>query len=334
MIIIAVLFYYQFFYKSERVNNGIANLEYHFKKHASVVTSVRFMPNDSLVVTSSVDSTIRIWNRATGEVVATFTQPQGIAYMDLSNDGQLIITGSYDSQIRIWSIAEKKIVRVLKGHQGTVWTVNISSDNKKIVSAGDDNTIRIWDVESSNLLHELKGHKRIVWAAKFSPDVKTIVSGSFDFTVKTWDVESGKLTRDNTQHSETVVDVAFSHNGKLLATTSDDKTIRIWNTSTGELIRTMKVAEHVQAVAFSPDDKRLMTGGRDKPMIGEFLQNFIGDSKLNKGVSARLWDVETGKLLQTFEEHENDVQDVAYSHNGKYVATASADGTVMIWEVN
>ena len=160
-----------------------------------------------------------------------------------------------------------------------------------------------------------------------------MVSGSFDFTVKTWDVASGKLIRDNTQHTETVVDVAFSPDGKLLTTTSDDKTIKIWNASTGALVRTMTVPEHVQAAAFSPDGKRLMTGGRDKPTMGELVQNFVGDSKLNKGVSARLWDVATGKLLQTFQDHENDVQDVAYSHNGKYVATASADGTVMIWEV-
>ena len=95
----------------------------------------------------------------------------------------------------------------------------------------------------------------------------------------------------------------------------------------------MEVAEHVQAVAFSPDDKRLLTGGRDKATIGEFLQNFIGDSKFNKGVSARLWDVETGKLLQTFSSHANDVMDVAYSHDGKTIATASADKTVEVWNI-
>jgi WD40 repeat protein len=61
---------------------------------------------------------------------------------------------------------------------------------------------------------------------------------------------------------ETVVDIAFSHDGKLLASTSDDKTIKLWDIAEQNLIRTMKVAEHVQAVAFSPDDKRLMTGGR------------------------------------------------------------------------
>ena len=89
-----------------------------------------------------------------------------------------------------------------------------------------------------------------------------------------------------------------------------------------------------KAVAFSPDDKRLITGGRDKPMIGELLQEIFGDSKFNPGVSARLWDIETGTLLQTFSKHGNDVMDAAYSNNGKWIATASADKTVELWQLN
>jgi WD40 repeat protein len=152
--------------------------------------------------------------------------------------------------------------------------------------------------------------------------------------MKLWNVADGKLVWDNKEHRATVVDLAFSHDGKLLASASDDKTIKIWNVAERKLIRTMKVAEHVQAVAFSPDDKRLLTGGRDKPLIGEFLQEIFGDSKFNPGVSARLWDVETGALLQTFTKHGNDVQDVAYSNDGRWITTASADRTVEVWKLN
>jgi WD40 repeat protein len=117
----------------------------------------------------------------------------------------------------------------------------------------------------------------------------------------------------------------------MLASTSDDCTIKLWSINDSRLLRTMSVPEHVQAVAFSPDDTRLLTGGRDKTQPGELLQNIFGDSQFNKGVSARLWDVETGTLLQTFTQHSNDVTDVAYSHNGKWMATASADKTVALW---
>jgi len=240
----------------------------------------------------------------------------------------------YDSTVRFWDLNEGTLIREFKGHAGTVWHVAINADNKKIASGGNDGIVNIWDAETGNLLHRLTGHKRIVWSVKFSPDGTQVASASFDYTFKLWNVADGKLLWDNKEHKETVVDLAFSHNGKMLASTSDDKTIKTWNIAERKLLRTMKVAEHVQAVAFSPDDKRLVTGGRDKPMIGEFLQEIFGDSKFNPGVSARLWDVETGTLLQTFSKHGNDVTDVAYSHNGKWVATASADKTVEVWSLN
>ena len=101
----------------------------------------------------------------------------------------------------------------------------------------------------------------------------------------------------------------------------------------GKLIRTLSDGdEHVQAVAISPDNKWLICGGRDKPMMGEFLQNFFGDSHYNKGVSMRLWDIQFGNLLQTFSKHANDVNDVAYSTDGNWIASASSDKTVIVWK--
>jgi WD40 repeat protein len=334
LIVIGILAYYQLLYRSERVDNGVAKLEMIFDKHKDIVTSVRFSPGDSLIVTSSIDSTIKIWNRKSGEIVREIKQTSGIAYLDLSNDGNYAVTGSYDSTIRLWRINDGALIKELKGHNGTVWTVALSNDGKKIASGGNDGIVNIWDVETGNLLQKLQGHKRIVWSVKFSPDGAKVASSSFDFSIKLWNVADGKLVWDNKEHKETVVDIAFSHDGKLLASTSDDKTIKIWDLAEQKLTRTMKVAEHVQAVAFSPDDKRLLTGGRDKPQIGEFLQVIFGDSKFNPGVSARLWDVETGNLLQTFTKHANDVMDVAYSHDGKWIATASADKTVELWRLD
>jgi WD40 repeat protein len=333
IILICVLSYYQLFYRSPRVDNGFVSLD-KILHHEDQVNSIRFGPSDSLVITAGVDSVMKIWERLTGKMIKEYKQPAGVAYMDLSNDGMFAITGNYDAKTRLIQLSDGKLIREFAGHDGTVWHVAFSPDGKKIASAGNDGLVNVWDVETGKLLDQLKGHKRIVWSVKFSPDGQTIASASFDFTFKLWNVADGKLLWDNHEHTETVVDLAFSHNGTMLATTSDDKTIKIWRLSDKSLLRTMKAPEHVQAVAFSPDDKLLMTGGRDKPMIGELLQNFLGDSHYNKGVSARLWEVSTGDLLHTFTTHANDVMDVAYSHDGKWVATASSDKTAEIWKIN
>jgi WD40 repeat protein len=333
ILIICITGYIHLFYQPQKIDNGMAILKKSFMGHANIVTAVRFSPDDSLVVTGSVDSTVKIWKRETGELIRTIHQPQGISYLDLSVDGNFIATGSYDETVRIWRVSDGSLVKELKGSRGTIWTVAFSPDGKLLASSGDDNIIRIWNTATGELLHTLKGHKRIVWSVKFSPNGARLVSSSFDFSFKLWNVADGKLLRDNTAHTETVVDIAFSNDGKMLASTSDDCTIRLWNAENGSFIRSMEVPEHVQAVAFSPDDKRLMTGGRDKTLIGELVQNFLGNAENNKGVSARLWDVQTGKLLQTFAHHGNDVMDIAYSHTGKWIATASADNTVDVWRV-
>jgi WD40 repeat protein len=230
-------------------------------------------------------------------------------------------------------MADGALLREFRGHRGTVWDVAFNDAGNKIASSGDDAVIRVWDVATGTLDRELKGHKRIVWSVKFSPDGTHLASGSFDYSWKLWRLPDGAVVWDNNEHAETVVDLAFSHDGRMIATTSDDKSIRLWEVKYRRLKRKMRVPEHVQAVAFSPNDKRLLTGGRDKTMIGELLQNFLGDSYANPGVSARLWDVETGELLHCFTNHSNDVLDVAYSPSGRYVATASADQTVQVWQV-
>jgi WD40 repeat protein len=333
LLLIGILAYFQFWYQPTTVDKGLIKLHKTYNDHHHEVMAIRFSPNDSLIISGSVDSTIKIRNLATGKTVRTINHPGSITYLDISNDGKFIVTGSYDSIVRIWNANNGKLVRKFKGHTGTIWTVAFSPDNKWIASSGDDKMIRLWDIASGNLIHTLNGHKRIVWSVKFSPDGTKLASCSFDGTFRLWDLATGNLIRNNQEHTQAIVDIAFSNNGKLIASTSDDKTIRLWNANNGALVRTMEVPEHVQAVVISPDDKLLMTGGRDKTTIGELIQNFAGNSHFNKGVSARLWDIETGNLLQTFSHHSNDVNDIAYSHNGKWIATASADKSIDLWRI-
>jgi WD40 repeat protein len=331
-ILVIVLAYYQLFYKSPRVNNNIASFEKKYL-HNHVVTSVRFSSDDSSVFTSSADSMIRIFSKNSGKLTGRIKQPCGVSYMDLSPDNKLIATGGFDSKIRIYRVEDGSLLHTLSGHKGSVWTVAFSADGKRVASSGDDAVIRIWDVEKGVELQKLLGHKRIVWSVKFSADGNYLASSSFDFSFRIWDLSNGTVVWDNKEHRETVVDLAFSHNGSILVTTSDDKTIKSWDWKNKKLLKTMSVPEHVQAVAFSPDDKWIITGGRDKPLIGEFLQVIFGNSEYNKGVSARLWNIETGELLQTFTSHSNDVQDVAYSHDGNHIATASADHSMEVWRI-
>jgi WD40 repeat protein len=329
-LIVVTLAFYQFFYRSPRVQGDKASLHHVFRGHRHIVTSVRFAKNDSLVISGSVDSSIIIWS-PNGSIFRTINQPSGVSFMDVSSDGEFIVTGGYDGIVRLWRILDGALVRSFKKHNGTVWTVSFSADGKSIASAGDDKFVRVWNTETGALSSEFSGHTLTIWAVKFFPGADSLASCSFDGSIRIWNTKTGKPAGINTAHTSTVADIAFNNSGTMLASGSDDCTVKLWDVRSGKLVRQMKVAEHVQSLAFSPDGNYLLAGGRDKPMIGEFLQNLFGNSEMNKGVSARLYDVRTGELLQTFTEHSNDADDIAFGTTGKLFATASVDNTVHVW---
>jgi WD40 repeat protein len=332
--ILCFLIYFQLLYKPPVVESNIYRLSKTIPAHTSDVWTVMFSPDGSYIASGSVDSTVKLWDRQTGALVLTLTHPAGVTYLVFSPNGKWMATASYDETIRLWKLPEGTLARELKGCKGTVWCVGFSPDGQSIVSSGEDAVVRVWNAESGALTQSFTGHSLNTWTVQFSPDGQTIASGSFDKTIKIWDIKTGKVLKNLNLHTQAVVALAFSSNGKYLVSTSDDKTIKLWDTHNWKLLRSTVVPEHAQAADFSPDDRMLVTAGRDKTTVGEFLQNFMGDSEYNKGVSMRLWDVASGRLLQTFSIHANDVNDAAFSPDGKWIAAASSDKTVSVWQLN
>lgn len=334
-LLLSLFIYESLLKKPDEVHNGYLRQEQVFNRHTQPLWAVQFNPaNSALLASGGVDSTVRIWSRDSGRVLQILKQPLGITTLDYSPDGKFIVTGSYDGVVRVWDWAANTIIKELKGHKGTIWSLAFSPDGKNIASCGEDRTVKLWNVESGILQKSINAHLLNIWKVRFTPNGKNIISSSFDHSIKIWSVADGVLLKTFEGHSEAVVGLAVSPDGRLLASGSDDKTIRLWDIGSGKLLHTLQNGDgHVYAVAFSPDGRRLISGSRDKDNLGEIFQNFFGDSKAAKGISMRLWEVESGKLLEAVAEHANDVMDVCYSADGKWIASASTDKTVRLWRV-
>jgi WD40 repeat protein len=115
--------------------------------------------------------------------------------------------------------------------------------------------------------------------------------------------------------------VAYSRDGKHLASASWDETAKVWDAETGQEILTLKHADIVWSVAYSPDDRYIVTGSGG---YGPNMERFTAEVKL--------WDAKTGKEIRTLNGHSGEVVSVAFSPDGKRIVSGSRDTTLKVWD--
>jgi WD40 repeat protein/cellulose biosynthesis protein BcsQ len=309
--------------------------------HTYRVRSVAFSPDSKILASSSFDKTVKLWDVATGECRKTLKDHTdwvwAVSFSPDKNKNKLA-TSSKDSTIKIWDISkdgkEAKCIRTIE-ETNQVLSVVFSPDGEMIAGGSDDKTVKIWDANKDVLLVSLSGHTDYVRSVAFNQDGSILASASYDNSIKLWDIKTHSQDIKNknqiapkdtlTGHTYRLRAIAFSSDGETLVSGGWDQTLKIWNINRGnKSLKTLQGRNNwIFTVDVSSDSKFLASGSDDQ--------------------TVKLWNVETRKLEHTFGVkkrretkdigHTNWVWTVAFSPNGEYIASASSDETVRLWDV-
>lgn len=300
-----------------------------------------------------------LWNAAHTEAATLEGHSGDVYFVAFSPDGKLLASAGKDHRVRIWDVAGQKLVRSLEGHQDEVNLVNFAT-GETVISASDDGTVRLWDVATGDLEFKLEAQDGSVSALAVAPGSGLVASGGKGGTVHLWDPTTG-LRSWSSEAFAIVESLVFSPDGQTLVGGFQDGVIRWWDVATRQLVHQEQVpGETPVTLSYSTDFDQITAVSRTgrlcmyRRVAGKWVSTTthtlpaksIGshavafsprDNSLAIGArDGRISFWRTGRGLELHRDtpgHAERVWSLAWAPSGCTLASASADGSIKLWNV-
>ncbi|KAG5456977.1 MAG: putative WD repeat protein [Olpidium bornovanus] len=237
-----------------------------FNEHKSSITAVEFTKGSQVILSSSLDGTVRAFDLGRYRNFRTFTSPSPVQFSSLAVDtsGEIVCAGSLDTfEIFVWSVQTGRLLDVLSGHIGPVPALSFSPLGN-LASASWDGTMRVWDVYGRTRATESFDLKSDALAIAFRPDGNEIAVSTLDGNLSFWNPAGGSQTG----LIEARRDIAGSRRS--------NERVAIENSTAGRAFTTL---------CYTADGLRILAGGRGRHVC--------------------LYDVASRALLRRFEISRN-----------------------------
>ena len=269
-------------------------------------------------------SALRMWDVAAKKEVFSTLRPSAFRCVAFSPDGKKLAAGTFDCAVELYRIEGDvaKLDGFWKDLGEPINALGFQRDARGDLVAGNWAGkllfFHSWRVES------VQFDCGKIFTMAFSPDGSTLAVAGSSGAIQLYEIESGRKLATPKGHEMPVESLDFSPDGKHLASASWDKTVRIWEVASGREERRLAHSVHERlAVRFSPDGKLLACAdGEHEKRHFEPIPD----------VSVQLWDWAQGTLLHALSGHTNCVYSLAFSPDGKTLASGSMDQTIKLWD--
>ncbi|MFA6962858.1 MAG: TIR domain-containing protein [Opitutaceae bacterium] len=293
-------------------------------RHTGRVFRAAFSPDGQRLVTASDDHQAKLWETATGKLLATLPHPACVNSAVFSPDGDTILTGGNDGRVRLWATPPGGPVHQITPPlelDGQVFPAVFNQQGTLIAAASQKGVARVWDASTHAVLGTFEEHLDSINSLEFSRDGLIVVTSGKDRTARIWNPMTMEQTAVLQPHDSALRYAGFSPDGARLVTCAETGQSGLWHRD-GTLVAWLEPRHQglVRRAAFSPDGRLLVTAGGD-------------------GI-AKVWQGETGRFLYSLNHADSAdsatklIYTVSFSQpDGRLLATAGQDGVVKIWDM-